>query len=374
MKKAKKTKNKNKSENFVPNDFPRHECIVYSENLDPKYNDFKKLIESCCNRFNSKDILGSVYACTLLNHKNYQFVYGIEHSDVHNIIKSHFEDMLTRVLYKEIEFRGGLKYFPYCTFQIDHHLGMIYKIKVSSFSVKKCGDVISYFPRRQVTMKYEGRDFELCFSRHSIQRLGERVVAAEGSYMFHHMFFMYINNNLKIKKGFISNKDTNKRTVCAEIYRPLYHQLDADHRLIDLFCEWDNLKSEFDKYDYYLKVGYAPLGFDRVNGTANAKTVLIPGMLGTVENDVLTNKAGDQSDEENIYLRERYEEMKKSKDTEHWGNFFRYVCHVSGISQLVRCPKSERGFRTTYLSKVSNAIEMNESIAESKANKTGFAA
>jgi len=373
MKKSKK--NKGVIRKLIPDGFPRFHCVVYAEKLDPHFYEFKKLIEESWRCFNSKKTLSIVFKKAVENNNFRRFHHGIANTVIDKLDIGRFEDFLTYVLHEEIIQRGGQKFFPYCKFDISHHFGSVYRIAVSSFSVKKSSENPTYFPYRKTTMKYEGSEFEVGFSKHAIERLGDRVVVGRNVYLYDKIFFMYMNNYLYVKKGFISNLNTNKKTLCAEIYRPMYTALETDKFMIEAFSEYDGNVVDYNKYRYYLKAAYAPLLIDRTNMTAKAKTVLIPGMKGTPEQVVLENRDGRQTPEENLDLQKRYEKIGSKMDIDLWANYFRMVCHSYKINQFIRVEINEPILMSPYLNKIEIAAERMWMLSQysEDPNATGYA-
>jgi hypothetical protein len=184
---------------------------------------------------------------------------------------------------------------------------------------------LAYFPNNPIFFTCKGKDFELGFSKHAIDRYYERCIIDLNSYTRSQVFFQYVNKNLYIEK---IDEDL------AALYRPLFPDIDLDKSFIKAYSNIDN--PEHSKYEFLLKIGYAPLHFDFGNVTAKCKTILLPGMRNTPEKAIFLNRDGCRTPFELDDLKHRFELMCSSLTI--YDNLdkysFQYYFHIKGFKQF----------------------------------------
>lgn len=344
-KKNKKLKKINKNLNL----YPRFEFIVYAENLDPEYADFKNIIEIIAISCNKISNLKSIYVENESSEIYLKFSNG-EYLDekTFDLTQIAFEHCTSVYIFECLKYHDCASLLPFCCFQVRHHSETTFKIKVSSLVCKKSSGATAYFPTKPSFFQYEGKDLELGFSKHAIERFYERCVGDDGGYAAYLIFFKYLNADLRTERAYIYNPEIGKKQISAALLLPLENMFSNEDQVLGMI----NNKPPIDHKEeqYFWKIGYAPLHVDREKQNIKCGTVLIPGMNGTPECDLIS---GEEKfiikDKNKLYtdlpkiipveqrqqIKQEFENFKNETNKQCRNPGFQVFCHTMGIPQLV---------------------------------------
>lgn len=436
MKNTNANKKKIKNTNSTNANWPKFEFIVYEENLDPLFKDLKKQIEVIANTCNKPAVLESYY-----KHSESSEVYlsfakaGVNNDELYRFTRDVMEHTISNYIFAALKALTKDRYFPFCCFHVKHHCGTTYKIKISSLTCKKSSGTIAYFPMKSNLFQYEGRDLELGFSKHAIERFYERCVGGSDSYIDYLIFFKYLNTDLCTDRAYVLNPETGKKQISVSLFLPMSNIFKDETKVLTLLSggvknkrqESKNISGDSqesrphcsqsgiavastslssvashnvnsNKQDsgflvqngttsgllpqdrtmqHFWRIGYAPLHVDRENNTAKCATVLIPGMKGTPEYDLLSGENNfiikenselnqrlnpNKNPEIRIKLAKKFESFKTNCDKQNTIPGFQLLCHAMGIPQIIKREKL----------KSKNHIISNNTIGNMKAMVLAF--
>lgn len=428
--------NKKKIKNTNPSNanWPKFEFIVYEENLDPLFKDLKKQIEVIANTCNKPAVLESYY-----KHSESSEVYlsfakaGVNNDELYRFTRDVMEHTISNYIFAALKALTKDRYFPFCCFHVKHHCGTTYKIKISSLTCKKSSGTIAYFPMKSNFFQYEGRDLELGFSKHAIERFYERCVGGSDSYIDYLIFFKYLNTDLCTDRAYVLNPETGKKQISVSLFLPMSNIFKDENKVLTLLSggqkgkDSGTQKSSGDLQEscsrhlqnnttpndidststhnvnsnkqtsraltqngavgvlstqertmqHFWRIGYSPLHVDRENNTVKCATVLIPGMKGTPEYDLLSGENNfiikenselnqrlnpNKNPEIRIKLAKKFESFKTNCDKQNTIPGFQLLCHAMGIPQIIKREKL----------KSKNHIISNNTIGNMKAMVLAF--
>jgi len=341
----KKKNKKTKKQVVTTSRLPRFEFIFYEESLDPRCIEFKEVVKAaskvCNSEFFRINTEKNEFLLETILELSSRFPDGILG---YMSKKQTIEYYLSALIYTAIDKEKYSDYIKNCMFFVEHHGGPIFKIKVSSMRRLLCFDNYAYFPQNRITFKYEGENFDLGFSKHALDRCYERLVLKGSWHQTHHLFFQFMCRNLYVEKAYVIDaNDSRKKKISAALYRPLFPDLDFDNNVIKHVLS--NECVDHQKYQYYLKVGYAPLIFDKARKTAKATTVLFTGMGTTPEQKIFTDQDRSRFNEDLLALSRSFRSINNKDFVYDNGAYFWDECIKHGFKLIEKKERSEIVYR-----------------------------
>ena len=229
-------------------------------------------------------------------------------------------------LYQELDKRNDLKkYLPVH----DCFLAPKQDFHIHFYALKKMHTPqgFGYYSPKEPKVAINGKDYKVSFSRHAMERIGERCVSNPLSYSGAGDVFAYLSH-------------------CSYFE---YVEIEKDGNPFPAITFYDNCTKGFVSYDYvkylvqspgfgmkyYYRLGYCPVAIYK--DFARAITFLTPGMRGTPE-EKLVNKINEpalrqqlQTGVQNITSLKRYVETEDFSAPKYF--------HENGISQLLELKK-----------------------------------
>lgn len=178
----------------------------------------------------------------------------------------------------------------------------------------------AYFSPWEPSVRLDGKDWIVAFSRHAIERICDRAVGDWKSYAGWGDVFGFLHNCLYFEPLRLSKRDVGF-SLFQECRRPCFSYYYAEQILGRL-----NPKNT-----YYYRVGYCPVVYHGVFVTA--KTLLTPGMRGTPEHAVLCRMASDFEQRLNLERQIKRHALCDLVESEDFSLIKKF--HVSGSPQVV---------------------------------------
>jgi hypothetical protein len=197
------------------------------------------------------------------------------------------------------------------------------RVRIRSLHQEKSVWGTVYYSRRCPKLTIDGQQLTVAFSDHAIRRIAERTVYDWKTYNGLGDVFGYVENCVYFE---------DCTQVLGQPAFAIYNRC-AEGFFSYTYAE-QVLKSIEPGVKYFYRIGYCPAVID--SDFVKAKTLLVPGMRGTPENDLVDSSSLPRAEKQQMSKRAGALSYKSLVDTSDF-SLLRWF-HENGVPQVVSLP------------------------------------